>query len=467
MGEYDSPKRHLPWDLLHPLVGHRTTEDDGECEPSSFVWPEDSDERVLVPFMLSLNEYNVLANAIDVGSDIAYGEDALRVTWLWLRNMRCQVDLCAMIAACINDLDSPARQAIKDLVMSDPDINDYFSETVQRLTWPQIEGGIQRGDCDNSVVAGEIVAIVEKLNLINTDALQIIELGTNDEEKIAAVLEGIPVLGELPIGDILDFAQDLLEDFFENYEAAVTEEWKDDVEEDLYCLAKSKDDCSLTYRDLFEYFQDRAGSSLTVESLALDVVNFIRTGDFSTDELIASGMYAVQLALVLVGKEFFGMNLPRIGAITRDALPSSKWEDWDDCEEPPPAGDCLDFTTDQYDWLPFIGRGIYYPGEGLGPLGPLDGYVFYWAGTSAEDVPMEQVVIHGNIATTGWRLLSNSSGAELARYEGAATVSPTFNESNATGDWPFEGILGWRIIPISEAVPAGYRVSEICFFPAP
>jgi hypothetical protein len=93
MGEYDRGPRRLSWDLQHAIVSHQTTEGDGDCTPSSFSWPTDSDERVVIPFELSLNEYNVLASAIDVGSDIAYGEDALRVVWLWLRNFRCEVPM--------------------------------------------------------------------------------------------------------------------------------------------------------------------------------------------------------------------------------------------------------------------------------------------------------------------------------------------------------------------------------------
>ena len=142
MSQYDSPRRSLPWDLLHPLTTHRTTEDDGpDCEPSSFVWPLDSDERVLVPFMLSLNEYNVLATTIDVGSDIAYGEDALRVTWLWLRNMRCPVDLCALIAQCIED-----NPAITEIIAQQLIENETFNEWVETMIdtfAPEATGGNQ------------------------------------------------------------------------------------------------------------------------------------------------------------------------------------------------------------------------------------------------------------------------------------------------------------------------------------
>jgi hypothetical protein len=130
MPEYDSPKRHLPYPLQNALVFSRTTEDDTDCEPvSSFVWPEDSDEKVLIPFYLSLNEYNVLASTIDVGSDLAYGEDALRVVWLWLRNTRCAVDLCDMIVNCIHDSPYVMTAIIQELE-EDVGFRDFIIELI-------------------------------------------------------------------------------------------------------------------------------------------------------------------------------------------------------------------------------------------------------------------------------------------------------------------------------------------------
>lgn len=93
MSEYEDGPRYLPWPLRQPLIGSRTVEDDGDFPPSSFVWPDDPDERTMIPFWLSLNEYNVLGSTIDVGSDPAFGVDALRVVWLWMRNFRIEVPM--------------------------------------------------------------------------------------------------------------------------------------------------------------------------------------------------------------------------------------------------------------------------------------------------------------------------------------------------------------------------------------
>jgi len=122
MTEYDGGKRPLSWELQNALVFSQTTEDDIDCESaSSFVWPADSDERVVIPFKLSLNEYNVLASAIDVGSDIAYGEDALRVVWLWLRNFRCEVPNGGNDMACCGP-------SITDRLNTTTYINDYYTQ---------------------------------------------------------------------------------------------------------------------------------------------------------------------------------------------------------------------------------------------------------------------------------------------------------------------------------------------------
>lgn len=240
------------------------------------------------------------------------------------------MEFCEQVIDCILS-DEDTQNAIVDMLKENDVFNQYIDNRVLKLPPTSITAPLVAGSCDDSVLAGQIIAIVERLNTNNVDFLEIVEVGTNDEEKIAAVLEAIPGLDEAPAGDILDMIQNVLEDFSENYAAAVNEEWKSDVEGELWCLAKSKEGCVLTYQDLNDYFQNRAGSGLTIASLINDVIAFIVGGDFPTDELVASGLYAFQLGIILTGQKFAGMKLPTLGAIVRDADPSSAWEDWDPC----------------------------------------------------------------------------------------------------------------------------------------
>lgn len=268
---------------------------------------------------------------------------------------------CEQVIDCIlNDADTQA--ALVEALKDNETFNQYLDRRILKLSPTSIVSPIVEGSCDDSVLAGKIIAIVERLNTNNVDFLEIVEVGTNDEETLASVLEAIPLFDELPIGDAIDFAQKVLENFTENYNAAVTEGWKSDVEGDLWCLAKSKPDCVLTYQDLNDYFQNRAGSGLTIGALVGDVLQYLFSGDFSSDELVASGLYAIQLGFILTGQKFAGMTLPKLGAITRDADPSSAWEDWDPCE---PDCDEYDFTVSDHGFTELIeGYAVYVAGEG-------------------------------------------------------------------------------------------------------
>jgi len=293
-------------------------------------------EGAYLSFYFTDETFMKVLSALVNGAQVTYGDEGRAVVWEFLRNVEYPVSLCDQIADCITN--NPAtRQAIVDLVLSDPSIRDYITAEAMRLTSEQTAGSIMTGECGNSAVAGQVIAIVDKLDEYNTDALQIVEIGTNDEERLATFISGFPAFGLLPADEVLDTMQDWLEDFSENYAAAITPEWKDDVSEDLYCLALSKPDCSLTYQDLFEYFNTRASSGLSILSTVFDLVQFLADGDFNSDELVASGMFSATLSGIVNGRNFFGLTLPTIAAITRDAPSSSAWEDWDECDTPPPV----------------------------------------------------------------------------------------------------------------------------------
>lgn len=135
MTDYDNGPRALSWPLLNPLVGSVTVEDEVDCDPSSFVWPDDPNERTLVPFYLSLNEYNVLGSTIDVGSDIAFGNDALRVVWLWMRNFRCNVPICDLVDACIEGNPATIAAIVAKLEVNTT-FNTFLSETIVNVSPP-------------------------------------------------------------------------------------------------------------------------------------------------------------------------------------------------------------------------------------------------------------------------------------------------------------------------------------------
>lgn len=101
----NAPKRPLVYPLDQSAAIQSIIPADALCEggSSAVIFPTDLDERVLVPFLLSFNEYNILANTIDVGADIAYGIDAQAVLYIWLRNVMCAETICDWLRNCVSE----------------------------------------------------------------------------------------------------------------------------------------------------------------------------------------------------------------------------------------------------------------------------------------------------------------------------------------------------------------------------
>lgn len=273
---------------------------------------------------------------------------------------------CEQMIACINS-NAATRAAIVNALKEDPEFNQWFKENVYRLTEGQIGGKLVAGDCDESVVAGRAMAVVNRLATNAEDFLEVLEVGTNDEERIADILEAIPVLGEAPVGDVINFLQDLLEDFGENFSAANTTGRREELARLVWCKMLKDPDCSITFEALYEVLQQRALSGLDIASAAQDIVEFITDGDFNTDDAVFYGLLAAEVGFVLNSRDFYGVNIGNLGVIMKDAEPSSIWETWDPCTPETCDGDDLITSADGWEPLDGPDYSIWHDGEGYGP----------------------------------------------------------------------------------------------------
>ena len=273
---------------------------------------------------------------------------------------------CEQMIACITA--NPATQAaIVDMLKNNSDFNTWFTQNVYRITEGMIVGPLVPGDCADSVVAGRAIALVERLDTNNRDFLEMVELGTNDEERAANIISAIPALGDTPVDEVFLIFQDFLEDFAENYNALSTFGRKDAMAREIYCLMLKDPECTITFETLYTYFQAKAGSGLTILSVLQDVISFLADGDFDNDNAIWFGMFALQVGFVLNSRDFYGVDIGTISGAMRDALPSSRWEDWDPCDPEPPTCDGDDLITGTQGWAPIDSlTATYHTDEGYG-----------------------------------------------------------------------------------------------------
>lgn len=284
-------------------------------------------------FRFTADEFTEVLSSLINGAALTYPDKWIQVVWYFLRSMEFPVSICEQIIECLtNDVD--VQNSLASMLTTNQTFNTWLNERIETLTAGQISTKlITGGDCVEANVAGRVKAIVDGMHQANIDWFQKIEVGTNDEEKFALAIEAIPILGELPIDQIIEFAEDILEDFTENYEAQVDTTLLEIWYCGLFCIAMSKPDCSLTYGDIYEFFSGRTTSGLNVFSALSDVIAFIRTGDFSGGTKVADGTMMLQAGLMVNGRSFMGSSLPTIAFSTRDAPPASFWETCAECPD--------------------------------------------------------------------------------------------------------------------------------------
>lgn len=361
MGQYDSPKRPLPWPLKDQLVQSRTTEEDAECEASSFVWPDDSDERVFIPFKLSLNEYVVLSSTIDVGSDIAYGEDAIRVKWLWDRNMRCHVSLCAEMVSVLETCEEfrdallgfmgnaignepTVQNQLREFIMADPDLITYFGDLVAEGAISEESRNrnmLKPSACDSGYLYNQAFVAQDVLKTLSVNVFTAMSVGANAYEWAKVALTIMPIVGGiLPAIAITVFAASFVETFYTEYAIQWTAN-KDAIICSLWCLIEV--DCELSLNKLIQFHIDQSGLSLPEEPLAaFEAVVAIVSANSVSGANVVHAMHLLLLTAMRLNQTMLGIDFASYaisvtaggdtsddGYLSCDPCGDEVWDEWD------------------------------------------------------------------------------------------------------------------------------------------
>lgn len=243
---------------------------------NEFQWPENPDERTVLPLFVSLNEWVAIASSVDVGADIAYPEQWVEVFWVLIRNTRYSMSICSLIIDCIlNDAD--VQQALSDFITNHPGGTTNPKETELP---PSVTGGNMLSpnpDCDPDIVWGQMVGIVQTVDRMITDFLETWETYTNSGEIIGAVVSAIPVISVLAetigVDGIIDYANAIVDAIKENYEADYTLEYEQQLACELFCVAKYS--CSLSIDQFQTVMNNRIGNALNLDNMVELMVSLI------------------------------------------------------------------------------------------------------------------------------------------------------------------------------------------------
>lgn len=280
-----------------------------------------------------------------VGED---NNDAHEAAALWRKaiaeatfDLDCEGDMsCTDVANCIGT-DAATQAAIAAQVSSSgPAATNIYNTSyvgapmtpAQRVTPVSVSE-----DCDLDELFGSITSIVDQLDTNNRDFLEVIQLTDNAQQRISKIIKAIPLLNEVPIDEALDFASQLSIEIKENYDAEYTSALRDTYRCAIFCLAKDKPECEVTFQELVEYFNNRIGTSLEPVNFFVALVQYFTSGTWAGTTVVDI-MTLIQLSAWQQASNWIGISLRTLQTVgllgANDPDP-----DWmllcEDC--PPPA----------------------------------------------------------------------------------------------------------------------------------
>lgn len=305
MSVSNADTRKLSFPLQNPETVVGDTPDDG-TPLIPFSWQTtDSQEKVIVTLELSLDEYVALASAIDVGRDIAYGSDTNLLWWIWTRSIN-PMSFCARVIECIQSDPDVASALMQFLSENGYGTGAGTPEAPSILIDnPPLADGTQIPSCDNDNLFGGITQLVDLMHDMLVDAFEGFEAATGRTERIAAVLSAIPIVDVLPIDDLIEFADQLLENLSQDFDAQYTAEIRDEYRCDLFCA--TKDTCELDFQTWANYFASRAGATFDNVSIT-DALDWFLFGTF-TGDLVVHAAHAIMCQILAYASDFFDINM--------------------------------------------------------------------------------------------------------------------------------------------------------------
>lgn len=343
---FTAPMRALPYPLDR-ASNLEVLSPNGEVPCGLPAWPEDSDEKITVLFRLSLNQFVALATAIDVGSDIAYSTDGIKIWELWVASVMC-ASFCEEMAGCLTAENPAVVGALANLIASNPAIISAISNSItsaggaipgQSLPTNQAETNLlppevinPEGECDLNALWGACLYMVQAANRAITDFFEITEAATNSTELAGIVAQNVPAAGQYA-ASALEFADQIQETLQEGYAGAYTETYENELACAIFCAARSA--CDLNADMLVQVLEQRLGYVEGTINFGV-LMTRIGTGAFIGSG-IADAAFYIYFSALRFGQQFGDVigfrpliDMMSLGA---DLLASDNWIVLCDCPE--------------------------------------------------------------------------------------------------------------------------------------
>ncbi len=336
----DNPRR-LQYSLRNSADTNFTTDSDS---PESVVFnpfPIDPDEKIKITLNVSLNEYVDLASAIDVGRDIAFNSDSMKIWNLWTNAVKEAVVDCQEVADCIdtslavqqsitNEYQSTVEQFLDDNGSINPDKSDSTSTTETRLPDYSVSPVSPPPDnCNLDELWSGIREMVVRIDDKGRDLLEDLTLINDRAEQIQGLIDLVPLLGDI-IADVAEFFTQAVPDLLNGYNAFSNETEIDNLACELFSMVC--DECRYpTFEEVLGVYSSKSVAGLASSPQLLNysqVWNAVRQVPSLDGSLVYHTINAWQLITYYFGSRFTntrGTNILNIWISLGEELPTDNW----------------------------------------------------------------------------------------------------------------------------------------------
>lgn len=314
-----------PRKLVFPLKEDQPQDGSGATEPIPLqnvqaLFPTDSDEQIEIVIKLSLNEYTAIAEAVDVGRDIAFSDRSNYLWYTWQKIVQGVASVnCDDVADCVEselttnqDLVNSVTTTVNNNGFGDPNRINENSTTIptrQSASFNDTEVA-ELSSCDLDRLWGGIRhGIVQRLDDAARDLLEDLANINDVVQRYQAFIDVIPVLGDVAEAAVT-FATEVIPDILNGYNAHSSEEQLDTIACDLFGLVCSE--CRYpTFKEVADYY---ATGGYDIDNLdAVSMLSMVGklsgmiTGALPPD-IIYNTTITFQLLVLYLGATFNGQS---------------------------------------------------------------------------------------------------------------------------------------------------------------
>jgi len=433
---------------------------DSTPPPLPFTWPTtDSDEIVNVTLKLSLNEYIALSSCVDVGDDIAYGENAILLWYIWVRSIN-SMEFCEQVAECVTN-DTIVQTAINTTVINQGAVNPNIinSETTiltDRIPDPETTEIATTGSdpCDLDAIWAGIRSMVDRIDQNGRDILEDLAVINDKVQQIGELIDLVPILGDT-IKDISDLFTEQVPDILNAYNAASSPTFLDNVACALFSMVCN--DCRYpTFDEVLNYFGSLSYVALpNLNTIAYGQVwDLIKAVTIATPEPVwytINTWQCLTLAFDGIFNRSYGKRSFEIWASFGEDNPNDNWIILcDGCPEPP-YEITFDFTLGSAVPPNSMNAGTYSSGSG------------WWQGSNLAN----ERLVYWSIPT-GIGLVHNAIEIDYKMGGGIGNDTAYINMQGALSNTHLDYVTDWTVdtIPIADnpgslvkAVATGNRIT--------